>query len=69
MTNLVVKRVINRNAERRLAVDPVHVLVKLRSVRFAIVRVAGDEEQRMNHLVDQRLDQILSRSQLQQRLG
>ena len=48
-------------------VDAVHVSVELGSVLLAVVAVVGDEQQGVDHLVQQRLDQVTARPQRQQR--
>ena len=47
-------------------VYPVHMFVELRSVTVVVVVVVGDEQEGVDHLVEEGLHQVLPRAQLQQ---
>ena len=65
--HLVVEAVIDADVGPRLSVNPVHVLVKLWAVSIPVPVVIGYEEVGVDHLVQERLDKVLPRPQLQKR--
>lgn len=61
------KIVIDRNFGSSFLVDPVHVRVEGGPVAVVVVVAVGDEEVRVDHLVQEGLDEVFTRSQLQKR--
>jgi len=64
--NLVMECVINTDAGACGCVDPVHVFVELRPMPVVVVIVVRHEEEGVDHLVEQRLHQVLPGPQLEQ---
>ena len=63
---LVMEVVVDRDVCARRRVDSEHVLVEGGSMAVVIVVAVCDEEVRVNHLVQEGLDKVLSRPQLEQ---
>ena len=67
--HLVMEGVVDTDAGPGGRVDPVHVLVELGPVTVVVVIVVGDEEEGVDHLVQQRLHQVLPGPEFQERDG
>lgn len=69
MIDLVVEAMIDGDVRVGLTIDPIHVGLELESVRAAIFEVAREIEISVDHFVQQRVDEVTSRSKLEQRLA
>ena len=67
--DLVMKVVVNGDIGAGLLVDSEHVLVEGGAMSIVVVVAISDEEVRVNHLVQERLNKVLSRPQFEQRHG
>lgn len=63
---LVMKIVVHRNLGSSILVDPVHVRVEGGPVAIVVVVAVRDEQVRVDHLVEESLDEVLARPQLQE---
>lgn len=61
--HLVVEGVVNRDFRPAGLIDSVHVFAELRPVPVPVSVVLRDEQQGVDHLVQERLDQVFTRSE------